>query len=145
MKSFTAFILRVDSFEEGIQDVIVDAIIESYAKQHLVSDEDGQWNMTIDNENKTFILFINHTLGIKYLNEMRDKLLEIDFGKDVILELSDITDKLLHTTEYHKYSSTCERAKKFISENLDVDCILEKISSSGIQSLTDLEKQILAA
>lgn len=144
MKSFSAFILKVDTFEEDIQNIIVDSIIETYAKDNLESD-DGEWNITIDNDNKTYIFFINHTLGMKQLDGMKNKLLELEFGKPAILQLEDITDKLLHTDEYHDYSSTCDRAKKFITENLEVDYILEKISSTGVESLTDIERQILAA
>jgi hypothetical protein len=144
MKSFSAFILKVDTFEEDIQNMILDSMIETYAKNNLKTD-DGNWNITIDNENKTYIFFINDTLGANSLNDMEKKIIELDFGKPAILQFEDITEKLLHTNEYHKYSSTCDRAKLFIFENLDKDCILDKINSTGVNSLTEIERQILAA
>lgn len=144
MKSFSAFILKVDTFEEDIQNMILDSMIEAYAKNNLKTD-DGNWNITIDNENKTYIFFINHTLGVNSLNDMEKKILELDFGKPAILQFEDITEKLLHTNEYHNYSSTCDRAKLFILENLDKDCVLDKINSVGVNSLTEIDRQILAA
>lgn len=144
MKSFSAFILKVDTFEEEIQNIIVDSIIESYAKDNLKND-DGSWDITIDNENKTYIFFINYTLGSKALNKMKEKLTELDFGKPAIIQLEDITDKLLHTNEYNQYSESCDKAKSFIFENLEVDMVLEKIKTEGINSLTEIERQILAA
>lgn len=144
MKSFSAFILKVDNFEDEIQNIIVDSIIEAYAKDNLRNDN-GNFDITIDNENKTYILFVNYTLGAKALNVMRKKLIELDFGKPAIIQFEDITEELLHTNKYHQYTNSCDRAKAFIFQNLEVDSVLEKIMSEGINSLTEVEKQILAA
>ena len=45
---------------------------------------------------------------------------------------------------YGQISIEDEDFQNFLKENLDIDTILDKINEVGIESLTDLDKQILS-
>lgn len=69
---------------------------------------------------------------------------------NVLIESRDLTDKILscdyQDTEFLEVFSDSIHQKmlrNFIIQNLDTDRILDKISKFGIDSLTDIEKEIL--
>lgn len=69
---------------------------------------------------------------------------------NVLIESRDLTDKILscdyQDTEFLEVFSDSIHQKmlrNFIIQNLDTDRILDKISKFGIDSLTEIEKEIL--
>ena len=59
---------------------------------------------------------------------------------EVKYKINDITKLFL----YGQISIEDEDFQNFLKENLDIDTILDKINEVGIESLTDLDKQILS-
>lgn len=142
MKNLSAFMLKIDTFNDVSVDTILDVIIEKFVLRNLRAT--NGWNTMVDNENKTFIFFVDFSIKEEMYNMIKE-LNKISTDTPSILFFEDITDDLLHASVYDNYKNTCDKTKEFVSENLEIDFILEKITKSGMGSLLDVELSVLSA
>ena len=85
-----------------------------------------------------------------FSNQKAKKIKNIFSSYGVLVEHSDITQEILKNDqksgEFQKVfskDSNLTLLRNFREKNLTVDLILDKISESGVDSLTDLDKEIL--
>jgi hypothetical protein len=142
MKGYEAIILRVGNYQDMFEDMIVDAAIEGFVKRSLKS-EHG-WDIMIDNDNKTYIMYVNFE-NKKELEETVNEIKSFPIEGGAVVQYENITEKLLYGSEYDEYKKTCNATQRFLKENLEIDYVLEKISSKGMESLFECELEALRA
>ena len=91
----------------------------------------------------------SHDILYTFLNDFKNEELSKLFEKHkVLIHFSDITKDVLKKINLNKSLSSGEFKPlfdEFISENLTIDFILDKINEVGIESLTDFDYKILKA
>lgn len=89
----------------------------------------------------------SHDILYTFLNEFKNKELFNLFEKyEVLIHFSNITDEVLKQINMNKTLVDGEFKSlfdEFITENLTIDLILDKINEVGIESLTDVDYKIL--
>lgn len=89
----------------------------------------------------------SHDILYTFLNDFKNEELSKLFEKHkVLIHFSDITKDVLKQINLNKGLSSGEFKPlfdEFISENLTIDFILDKINEVGIESLTDFDYKIL--
>jgi len=89
----------------------------------------------------------SHDILYTFLNEIKNKKLSILFEQyEVLVHFSDITEDVLKQINLNKGLSSGEFKPlfdEFISENLTIDFILDKINEVGIESLTEFDYKVL--
>jgi hypothetical protein len=105
------------------------------------NDEDGIAVESFD-EYEVLYIFLN--------KEKIEKLEKLFARKRILLESRDMTEDTLRAvecgsefTETFQDASYKKMLETFLRNYLTVDMILDKISEKGIESLTDLDKEIL--
>lgn len=143
MKNLSAYILKIDSFDDLLADITIDTTIEGFIRRNLRG-EDG-WNAMIDNDNKTFIFFVDidsHSEMIKMIQDLN----KIPTDTPSVLKFEEVTSELIYSSDYDNYKQNCERTQKFIEHNTDKDTILDiMINRGGFDKLLEVEKRILQA
>jgi len=142
MKNLFAYFLKIESFDDLLADMTIDTTIEGFIKRNLRS-EDG-WNAMVDNDNKTFIFFVDVDSRAEMSN-MISAINKIPTEKPAVLEFCDITEDLIYSSKYDNYKISCKRTQKFIENNVDKNIILDKmLECGGFDNLLEVEKRILA-
>jgi hypothetical protein len=130
-----------DPIETAQEDQMKDILVENIGKN------DDRLIFFVDAEKSTSAFY---TLWSSYIVE---KIIS-DFNKiGVIFSYKDVTEEVLvgtrnNNVEFKKlFSKENNKAYlvAFLKQGLSKDTILDKIGKHGIQSLTDLDKQILSA
>jgi len=89
----------------------------------------------------------SHDILYTFLNEIKNKKLFILFEKyEVLVHFSDITQSVLRQINMNKTLTEGEFKPlfdEFVSENLTIDFILDKINETGIESLTKIDYKVL--
>lgn len=91
----------------------------------------------------------SHDILYTFLNDFKnDELFKLFDKHKVLIHFSDITNEVLKQINMNKSLVDGEFKPlfdEFITENLTIDLILDKINEVGIESLTDVDYRILKA
>jgi hypothetical protein len=140
MKGLSAVIMKMNTKLTLDQDVEASIVGSNYIEDNFY-EEDMEY-MIFDEEGGNFIAFV----GDHNRHKIDGLVQEIkNVGDDIVEFYGDITNKLLAENDFSDYKLDDEKIKKFIISNTDKDDVLDKMCFIGVDKLTDIDKQILAA
>jgi hypothetical protein len=125
---------------ERLSDIDKEKIADMEAESFLDYEEDGRYAFFIiaePTEVKKYTNVLSENLVQFELNNMSDDILKGNFN------IEDSVGSKVKTINSMKYSFFVDDLKDWIYNNLDIDTILDRISSVGMASLTDVEKKFL--
>jgi hypothetical protein len=124
--------------------------LSDYEKERI-SDLDAESFFDCDDVDGNYVCYvITDPMEIKaYLGILSNNLIKVvcdDLSKDILKSKINLEEELeseINTMNSVKYSFFIDDLDEWIYRNLDMDTVLDRISESGMDSLTDMEKLFL--
>lgn len=125
--------------------------LSDYEKEKI-SELDAESFFDCDDDSENYVCYvITSPLEIKsYLGILSNNLINVkcdNLSKDILKGKINLEEELrsqLSTINSVKYSFFIDDLNEWIYNNLDLDTVLDRISESGINSLTDTERLFLS-
>jgi hypothetical protein len=125
--------------------------LSDYEKEKI-SELDAESFFDCDDDNENYVCYvITSPLEIKsYLGILSNNLIIVkcdNLSKDILRGKVNLEEELrpqLSTINSVKYSFFIDELNEWIYNNLDLDTVLDRISESGMKSLTDTERLFLS-
>src|ERR1035437_6604444 len=125
--------------------------LSEYEKESISELETDRGFFDFNDVNDKFILYLvgPATEIKKYLDILTTNLIDYkisDISKDVLMNIIDLESELLgqvDSTNRKKFKLFISDINDWISKNLDMDTVLDRISDVGIKSLRGVEKEFL--
>ena len=111
-----------------------------------MSDEEVKWavRITLEGINDTAGITESRAWDLFFLNEELETQIETILKKyDVSYDKENLTENLLTNPNEVFTDYFMERLNEFLTDNLDVDSILDRILDVGVDKLTSFEKYFL--
>lgn len=102
--------------------------------------EKEQAGFVMDEENNTMIAFISAEDKHK-LDGIVEAISKHQNG--IVTMYEDVTDKFVHKNDFSCYNQKSVLIDNFVKSKLTLDGVLEKITSLGMNNLTEIDMQIL--
>jgi len=139
--NFTKSPFDLNDDYDRLSDIDKEKIADMEAESFIDYEEDN---------NYSFFIIAEPTEIKKYTNVLDENLISYRM-KDVSSEILNgtfkvedyISDKSIISFNSLKYSFFIDDLNEWIYNNLDIDTILDRISSVGMKSLTNIEKEFL--
>lgn len=122
---------------ERLSDIEKEKISNMEADSFFDIDEDDKY---------TFYIIVNPIELKAYLSVLNENLIHYDINDisdDILKGKLEIDIKNINPLNSLKYSFFMDDLDDWIYENLDIDTVLDRISSVGIKSLRKIEKEFL--